>query len=157
MNVYLIQNSKKRNDKRFSTMREVVMNTAYRSRNTAPVLLLLVVVSAILYALINIPLPGLHDLPIPRINHHVGTRLRHELQGKEIINNVKNPCRHYECSSSPGKLLRVCTEELVAALQWMWNDSKSWYEGTTFIQRKANKVSNYLRNNECKEIINVSN
>ena len=106
---------------------------------------------------LTLTLPGLHERITPRRGHYEGKRIGRAYQARAIIQNSGSDCKNYECESSPNRLLRICRGTLdgavVDAYQWCYYAAGGWREGTAFVQRRIRKTLNYLRNNQCREVV----
>ena len=129
--------------------------TTMRARKTPTGIIILGLAGALLA--LTLTLPGLHERITPRRGHYEGKRIGRAFQARAIIQDGGSDCKHYECSSSPDRLLRICRGELdgelVDAVQWMYYSADNWHEGTAFVQRRIQKTGNYLRNNRCREVV----
>jgi hypothetical protein len=94
-------------------------------------------------------------VPIRLGHYKTWSRWTQAVNVHSILKDPNSDCRYYVCEQSTSDL-QVCWAnlegQLVAAVQWVYNDGAKWLEGTAYIQDKPNKVSNTIRNNKCREV-----
>jgi len=118
-----------------------------------------IIILVVLIGALAVALPRLHqDVPL-RVGHYkTPARFYQAQQAHSIFADPSSQCTTYDCDSSDA-ILRVClgkldTGDVVHAVQWLiTGPAGDLLEGTSFVQRVPDKVTRYLHNNGCRQMV----